>query len=276
MRNRRPATWLIVGALLGVALPGCQACYSYRPLPVLVRDIETGQPIPGAEVRLSYPLADRSFGPWEAVGTTGADGIVRLRAAPYGDMGMLAEVRSSDHMDEQKNIPPATINALEPARFNEDVEKRPPQVIVEMYAHPNPTVELVLPTGYRGMVKVQLVIQDDAPCPPGQRNFPCEVPPSGIAQLTGPFLLHRVFPPDFCARFADGSPVEREPKGEAVGLWSLKFEEQTFQFFVGTRQEYERLHIPVLTRPSRERSSPGGNAEEAQGRHRRRSAPSSN
>jgi hypothetical protein len=269
MGHHRLAALLPVAALLCAAFTGCQACHSYRPMPILVRDIETKQPIGGVEVRLSYPLTDANYCPWNSEATTGSDGIARLRAAPYGSVGLLAEVRAPGYLDEQKNIATATVEAIEPAHFFEDVEQRPPQLVVEMYAGPSPSVELVLPAGYRGMVKVDLVIHESDPCPAGQRSFFCEVSPAGTAQLTGPALLQRVFPPDFHARFEDGVVLSREPNSEEVGLWCLKFEDHTFHFFIGTREELERLHRPSLQKLVQKRYPSKRDAEEGQGRHRR-------
>jgi hypothetical protein len=88
MRNPRLTRPLLFAALLAVA-PGCQAFHSYRPVPVLVRDAESKQPIPGAHVRISYPLMEPAYAPpADSSGPTGADGVARLRAAPYGEAGI--------------------------------------------------------------------------------------------------------------------------------------------------------------------------------------------
>src|SRR5262249_51692827 len=109
-----------------------------------------------------------------------------------------------------------------------------------------------------------------------QRSFPCEVSSEGVAQLTGPALLHRVYPPDFRARYADGTPVSREAKDEEVGLWSLNFEEHTYHFFVGTREAYDHLHAPTLQRRSEDRRGSPGGGDAGQGRHRRRGGGAQN
>ena len=197
MRSRRLDCYLIYPILLLVTAPGCQAFHSYRPATVLVRDAETKKPIPGAEVRLSYPLADPSTAPWQSVGSTTGDGTTQLRVAPYGEVGILLDATIPGYMSEQKTYPLEAVKAIEPLSFFKSPGQHPSSFVVEMYAEPFPSVELVLPNGYRGTVKVGVKIQDDAPCQPGQRLFSYQVPPSGILQINGPPLLRRVFSPDF-------------------------------------------------------------------------------
>src|SRR5262249_53367817 len=151
--------------------PGCEALHRYRPLSVLVQDAETKQPIPGVHLHLSYPLARSSCAPWESSGMTGDNGVARLRAAPYGDEVILVEAEANGYLPEQKNLSAADVQALEPAHLFEAVERRPVSLVVELYAGPRPSVELVLPADYHGLVKVEVVIDDDAPCPPGHRCF---------------------------------------------------------------------------------------------------------
>jgi hypothetical protein len=241
MRNRRLARCLIYPALLLATAPGCQVFHVYRPVTIQARDAETKKPIPGAEVRLSYPLTQSSLAPWEAVGTTASDGVVRLQAAPYGEAGILLDVTHPGYMTEQKNYPIEAVKAIEPAGLFESVDKRPVSFVVEMYTEPFPGVELVFPSSYRGTVKVAIKIQEDAPYQPGQRLFSYDVPASGILQVAGPPLLRRVYSPDFRARYADGTPLNRQPQGDEIGFWSLKSAEGYDHFLVGTRAEYEEL-----------------------------------
>jgi hypothetical protein len=224
-----------------VAGAGCQALHVYRPVLIEARDAETNKPLPGAEIRLSYPLAQSSMAPWESMGTTGSDGVVRLRAAPYGDVGVLVDVTLPGYMTERKSYGVDAIQAIKPAAFSEAAEGRSPNFVVEMYAEPFPGVELVIPDDYRGMVKVAVKVRDDAPCTPGQRLFSYVVPPSGVVEIVGPPLLRRVFSTDFRARYANGTALKRQvPDGE-VGFWSFKSEGENDYFVVGTRADYEAL-----------------------------------
>jgi hypothetical protein len=238
MKKRRLACCLVHTAFL---LSGCQALHVYRPVSIQVRDAETKKPIPGAEVRLSYPLAQSSLAPWEPVGTTGSDGITRLRAAPYGEIGVLLDVSLPGYMSEQKSYPVEAVQAIKPAGFFESTDQRSVNFVIDLYAEPFPGVELVLPDGYRGTVKVTVKVRDDMACPPGQRLFSYVVPPSGIVQVTGPPLLRRVYSPDFHARYANGTVLNRQPQDDEIGFWSLDSEGENENFLVGTRAEYAAL-----------------------------------
>src|SRR5262245_60021511 len=132
---------LIYPSLLQACLTGCQAFQGYRPVAILARDAETQQPIPGAEVHISYPLVRSSFAPQDAVGTTGKDGIVHLQVAPFGDTGVQVEASANGYLCEEKIVSVEAVQRLEPARYFEAVDQRPVSFVLEMYAEPRPAVE---------------------------------------------------------------------------------------------------------------------------------------
>src|SRR5689334_4091833 len=94
---------LLYPSFILAVMSSCQTLHCYRPLAVLVRDAETKQPIPEAELLLSYPLTRPSQAPYNSRGLTGQDGVARLRAAPFGEYGALVEGEAkgylSDHFD---------------------------------------------------------------------------------------------------------------------------------------------------------------------------------
>jgi hypothetical protein len=273
MRDRRLARWLICPALLLATAPGCQALHRYRPVAVLARDAETQKPIPGAEVSISYPLTPPTRAPWDSCGTAGDDGIARLRAAPSGDAGILVRLTAPGYLSEEKNLSVEAVQAIEPAHLFEATDRRPVTFVLDLYPEPGPTVELVVPTGYRGLVKAEVRVQDDAPCPPGQRCFSCVVPASGVVQVTGPPLLRRVYGTDFRARTADGAPLSPRPTGSDVGLWWLKCEGSSQWFLVGTQGEYDSLRRSGPAEGAAESRSPGGKGEGRGRRNRRGNQP---
>jgi hypothetical protein len=269
MRNRRLDRCLIYPILLLATVPGCQVFHAYRPVTVQARDAETKQPIPGAEIRLSYPLVRPSDGPWQSVGTTGGDGTTQLRAAPYGEAGIMLDVTKPGYMSEQKNYPTEAVKAIESSWFIKPAGPPTVNFVVEMYAEPFPSVELVLPNGYRGTVKVGVKIQEDVPCPAGQRLFSYQVPPSGILQITGPPLLRRVFSPDFSARYVDGTVLNRQPQGDEVGFLCLKTEGGFDYYVVGTRAEFEALRHAEQTEGSGQNKSSGSGKGGGKGKRSR-------
>jgi uncharacterized membrane protein YgcG len=242
MSNLRLVRCLICPVLLVALTSGCQNLHAYRPVVVQARDAETKQPISGAEVLVAYPLVESFPAPEQSTGTTGNDGVTRVRAAPYGNVGIQVTVAAKGYLSEEKDVSVAVLQAIQPAGWFEAVERRPVNFVVELYAGPQPTVELVVPTGYRGLVKVDLQARDDVACPPGQRLFSYEVPPSGILSSAGPVLLRRVFGANFTARYADGTPFPRQAADGALGLWWLRTEGNTQCFVVGTRDEYNAFH----------------------------------
>jgi hypothetical protein len=241
MSGGRQAGSLVCPVFLLVVAQGCQAFHQYRPVAVLARDAETGKPIPGAEVRISYPLTPPSSAPWDSNGPTQDDGIARLRAAPAGEAGILLQVSAAGYLSEEKNLSVEEVEAIRTAGWFESVEKRPASFVLDLYAGPAPTVELVLPTGYRGHVKAELRVREDVPCPAGQRCFSSVVPVTGSVVVTGPSLLRRVCPLDFRARYEDGTPLSREANDAEIGFWCWKWENGAYQFLIGTRSEYEAL-----------------------------------
>jgi len=266
---------LLCLVFLLVIAPGCQALHRYRPVAVLARDAETKQPIAGAEVRISYPFTPPTCAPWDSSGTTDRDGVVRLRAAPYGESGIMVDVTAKGYMFEGKGIPTEVVAAIPPAGIFETVARRPVDFVVELYAEPHPTIELVVPAGYRGLIKVEVRAQDDVPLVPGQRCFSYVVPASGAVQVVGPSFLRRVFPQDYRARLADGPSLTRQAKDAELGFLWLKSESGWQYFVVGTRREFDDLCSAYEKASSEEGHAAGGRGAGRGHRNRGASQPPS-
>lgn len=224
------------------AASGCQFLHSYRPITVLVRDAETKKPIPDAEIRLSYPLTRDSLAPSDSSAKTGSDGLARLRAAPYGPYGVLMETAAPGYQFESQDVSTNAIHDVPPPHLFEEVKLRPANFLVEMYAEPRFTVELIVPTGYRGLIKTTLRIDDNASCPTGQRCFRYEVAPrSDAVAVVGPAILRRVSPSDYKARYSGGDPVGEKMDLVTVGFRWLKRDGNENYFVIGTRGEYDQF-----------------------------------
>jgi uncharacterized membrane protein YgcG len=239
MRSRRLVRALSGCLLLLATVPGCQLFYQYRPVPVLVRDAETRKPITSADVHISYPLSTPEQSPWESSGITGADGIARLRAAPYGLAGLLVETTAPGYMSEQKPVTVDAVKAIKRGGLFESTDRRPPSLVIDLYAEPSPSIELIVPTGYRGTVKAEVQTDGAATFPAGQRNFSFPVTDSGVVQIVGSPLLRRVPAVTFRARYADGTPLGRHVQDPQVGFWWLRTEGNAHYYLVGTHTEYE-------------------------------------
>lgn len=246
MCDRRLARCLMYLVLLLALTPGCQAMYHYRPLAVQTVDAETRKPIPGAEVLVSYPVTPASQAPRNSSGTTGNDGIAQVQAAPCGNDILLVTATASGYISEDKDLSAATVQAIKPA------EKGPARCVVELYAAPRPNVELVLPNGYRGMLKVGIEFKEDAPHAPGQRDFSYVVAPEGTKIIAPPLLRH-LRPEAFNARYANGKvlsgtftdsrgdPLSKYEMDTALGFWWLKRDDHFEYYLVGTVAEYNTI-----------------------------------
>jgi len=241
MRFLRSASYLCCAILqLGFAA-GCQTLQGARPFPVMVRDAETKAPISGAEVVVSYPTSRSSLGPCDSSRLTGGDGIVRLWVAPFGD-GITLQAAAKGYLPESKDVAVTVIQRIAPVRLFEAADDRPANVTIEMYSEPQFTVELIVPIGYRGLIKVDVDLRDEIPCPRNQRCFSYPTSPSGDVRVVGPSLLRRVLPQGYHARYADGTPLDGEMSAAKVGFRWLKQEGKSqYYYVVGTQYEYDRF-----------------------------------
>src|SRR5262249_17291380 len=121
------------------------------------------------------------------------------------------------------------------------VELRPANFVVEMYAEPRFAVELVVPVGFRGLIKADIQIDENAPCPPGQRCFRYEVPSSNTVLIKGPTVLRRVSPSNYQARYPGGALLGTKMDLVTVGFRWLKRDGNENYFVVGTQSEYDQF-----------------------------------
>jgi hypothetical protein len=242
MVDRRLAWGLLLLTSTQLAVTsGCEVLHRYRPVALQIRDAETHRPIAGAQVHISYPLTRPSVAPHDSSGTTDDQGITRLEAAPVGDDTLRAEAAAKGYLTEDISLAAEDIRSIKPAPLFRADDRRPIAVLVELYAEPHFQVELVLPNGFRGLVRASVQIQDGKAAALGQRCYSYQVAPTGDVVVTGPAVLRRVFPRDYRARFADGTLLNAEPGPADLGLRPLKREGQEEYFVVGTQVDLEHL-----------------------------------
>lgn len=225
--------WLHWMGLLVIG--GCQAVQPTRPLTIEARDAETQAPIPGAHVRV-HPMSGHTPGP-DSV-TTGEDGIAHLKSNARDERAIGVEATADGYLRADTFIPAQTVRAIEPTPLLAKDKTRQVAFHVDMYGGPRPTVELVVPAGYRGIVKAEIAIARDAASPKGQRLFQYPVGSDGVVRVEGPPLLERVDPTDFCFRFADAAPLSPKAHDSELGFWWLRHEEGWEYFVIGDRTEY--------------------------------------
>jgi hypothetical protein len=239
MGKLRLARCLLCLVFLIALTPGCQVLYRYRPVPVLVRDAESKKPIANANVHLFYPLSRDSLAPFDSTESTDAEGVAHLRAAPYGNFGVRIEANAAGYLPDQVSISTESIQHVEPVHFLEEPQQRKPEFVVEMYAEPRFTVELIVPRNYRGRIRAEIEARDDLSVPPGQRCFRYEVV-DGFVRVKGPStVVRRVYPSDYHARYADDTPLTGEMSLQKVGFRWLRGQDKEQYFVVGTQSEYD-------------------------------------
>jgi len=222
---------------------GCQVFHEERTVAVLVRDAETKKPVATAEVYLCQRLKRNEVAPCRSKGGfTQADGITRVRAEPAGELGLQVQAIAQGYLPEKVDLAADALKTSTPPAASAKGQARSPEVVVEMYAEPAFSVELVLPPGYRGLVKAEVQLQDKLPLTARQRCYRFPVSASGEVQVRGPSLLRRVPVADFRARYANGPLLGTRMDAEKIGFHWLKGAGNQHYFVAGTQLDYEKLH----------------------------------
>jgi uncharacterized membrane protein YgcG len=231
-------TWILFGPLfLLPTITGCHMLHPTPTVPVVVVDAETKEPITGAEVQL-WTRFDVSPGHVEPSGITGTDGMARIKAAFSKEADVLIHVCAPNYLPDAVDLMLAGKGAGAP----------PGGAIVEMFAGPRPAIQLLVPDDFRGDLKVEVKIQDDAPIRLRQREFLYKVPPLTPLNVAGvPVVVHVVGPPIFERGLgpevqglrANGTPMPKEPKDTEVVLRWVRSEGLDQYFVVGTKIDQE-------------------------------------
>jgi hypothetical protein len=229
---------------------GCQTFFARRPLAVQVRDAETKKPIAAAEVRISYAHDRPAWAPPDTTVKTQDDGIARLWAVLYGEDVVAVESTANGYISEEMQIGALGLKDLEPAHWFEVSDPHRVNFVMDLYAEPQFTVELVLPPGYRGVVQAHVRIDEAMSWTAGQRCFRYEVPSTGDVQIQGPPPLRRVFPPSYSARYSDGATLSINMDIQKVGFRWLKSEGNDHYFVVGTQPEYDAFRRHFVSAPA--------------------------
>jgi hypothetical protein len=233
VRTRIRAGRFIVPALVAaLSATGCHTIEPSTPIAVHVRDAETHAPVPAVAVRLwryGSHESDR-----EANFVTDADGVAHARVGSPDHGGVMLEVSGPNCLPTQVTLPREVADALATARPLQPYEGPPLSVDVDVFAGPRPKVELVLPPGYRGVVKAEVRASQSGQWPAGQRLFSYVVPTGGVVRVEGPAVLGHGYGPEVVAKFVNGAPCPNEPKNEEVGLRWIRRDGNDIYFAVGT------------------------------------------
>lgn len=174
---------------------GCNAFYTYRPVPFVITDAETGEGIGGAKVSASYRTFLDIFRetPKHASGTTNVAGVAELSLADT-DHPLYVCAGVTDYLPTSTYL----------RRAHSAGHGPPPAVRIELYRAPAPTIILHLPENYVGPVELLIENRDD-PANAGVRQFEVAVSGEGKAVLASRLACRHHYPID--VRLADGTTV---------------------------------------------------------------------
>jgi hypothetical protein len=221
---------------------GCQLCHDYRPVTALVRDAETKKPIPGARVDIGYMTYMDFFAPFAAHGTAGKDGVVQVLVAPYKELLLMSTCADGYALEHQL----LSTDKVREVRFW--TASQQPTFVVELFAEPSATVELIVPNEFRGLITLETEATDSSQWVPGQRRFSANVPASGVVTIDGPPQLLDAVLVNVEARLANGTRLNRYSTEDEVGLLYLDSGRSCRYYVVGTQQDLRAVEKIVYER----------------------------
>lgn len=235
----------LLGLVLAASGAGCHTIQPSTPLTIHVRDAETQKPIPDATVRVirfGKHSSDR-----DVVFTSEADGTAHTRLPQLDAAGVMVEIEAPGYLSKQTTLPRDIADALMEAKPFHPYKGPALAVSVDVFAGPRPTAELVLPTGYRGLVKAEIRVNPDQQWTAGQRAYSYAIAPNSViqvggaqkivVQIDGPPVFGQGVGPDIVAKYADGRQLPKEAKGEDIGFRWIRRDGNDVYFVVGNNTD---------------------------------------
>lgn len=260
-KRLRPRVWSLLVAACAPAV-GCSMMHPSVPVEVTVRDAETKQPIPSAEVALLYPTTNSDTQPHESKATTAPTGNARLTANAGEDAIPQVRIIAAGYLTEEKRLPGDALRALKAADSLWPFSQPAPVTLtLDVYRGPDPTIDLTVPAKWRGQVRVEVRVREDIAYEPQKRTFTAVVPTDGNVVMEGPPVLKRGRGPIFFAHYADEAHtlVPSEAPDDQVAFRWLRTEGQIEVFIIGTKAEFDSYRrMAVRTGGSDSGSGKGG------------------
>jgi hypothetical protein len=253
----------LIFALTAASLAGCM---TYRPRDVIVavRDAETKAPISGAIVQVSMPHTGED-GKSE---TTLPNGMARVVFTPTAGEPVMVEATAAGYVTDSTVAGEPTVAAVASYPIVGPALPHKPDFTLELYAGPKFAIELVLPAGYRGLVRTSFDFREDFAIPKGQRLFSFDVNAKGEVTGAGPAVLKKVAATDYRARENGAQAPADDPNGLAL-RW-LKSEDGKDVFYFGTKAEFDQYrkdnNIGSTTTPAPSDTKKGGRGGRRGGR----------
>ncbi|MFT3883145.1 MAG: hypothetical protein QM703_26275 [Gemmatales bacterium] len=244
-RSNISIRWFTIVLIAAISLlPGCCLLHVYHPVSVVVIDAETKKPVPNAELDLFYMsyMLDL-FMPLSFPRYTDGAGRATLWAVPYGfGESVSINVSSENYLFQRAELPKKVISNAYSIPILSSLVGAESDYVIELYTGPRPTIELILPAGYRGPIKV-INEAGDGTAPPGQRVFQFPVSATGKVVIKGPKLLLDIHSTDLRARYENGPLLPEYQSKEGVELrWVTCHGNKTSLFVVGSREDEDCVY----------------------------------
>jgi hypothetical protein len=187
------------GRLLSLSVLALLGFYRSHPVTVQVRDAESGAPIRDARVDVRYVRYLDLLSPPDFSRKTDRSGKIKLKIVNWPKQ-VFTQVSADGYLEDRPQ------RHLVSQEFFKEGNVRP--LAVSLYAKPDPQVELVIPRGFRGVLKVRLRRTDRLDQErSGQRRFAFHVPESGQLEIQANPLMQRRNPREWKAQYDDGTPI---------------------------------------------------------------------
>jgi hypothetical protein len=270
MRKSIVTACLLHLGFLTVLVSGCAALlYRYHPVTIQAIDAETKKPIVGAYAEITYPNTQPHRAPYLASGSTGDNGIAELKATGSGIYCARLDISAKGYMHEDEDLSLDAIEAADGGTASKASKASKPTFVMELFAEPRPQLELIIPDGTVGPIRVNVHIQDDFVYPAGQRDFRYPVVPPEVTQIILPPMFRHVSAAAFSGRFANGTELHATEVDTEVGFWWVGAEGDLNTYFVGSPlmcRQYQRQHPTTFDGQTSSRSSSSSSSGGKRGR----------
>jgi hypothetical protein len=223
----------------------CSGCFYFnQPVTFTVQDAETKQPIEGVGIDPKYIGL---FVPQVNGGVTDANGKLTLFMDTKAES--LSIAAGIEGYQSESNM---WGTAIQKRLFPRPGSLWGSNFVLEMYKDPAAEMNLVIPTGYRGVVLIQFAPMDSPPQQIGQRIFSYELDLEGKVLVRESGLFERMQGYyQINARFREGIEIptvkyqnETRVPSDALALRFITpvWEHHTWVYVVGTKDEENVIH----------------------------------
>ncbi len=224
-----------------VFLSGCIAIYKHRDVVVEVIDFETGEPVEGAEVVVSYDPFFQINPPKKIEAMTPASGRLELRVPTFQDGGSWSVRKHDSYMSTGLHSPFSKwAREHAPEAFDGD------RIRLWMLRKPQPRAVLLLPEAFTGLLRLEFEPQPVIPGPI-TRHFEIAVPPDGLVHIREDGGLQVVNWHEARCVYPDGlrlahAQLSRQPDPTGYGVYWLGSAPYRSMYLIGTAAQARRVH----------------------------------